>query len=65
MATTTFKYLLMLGIVLTGIIGAYDFVTSGLGSPLVWALDGDLAPLFWISVFGILISALWPTAKIE
>ena len=55
----------MLGIVLTGIIGAYDFVTSGLGSPLVWALDGDLAPLFWISVFGILISALWPTAKIE
>jgi hypothetical protein len=63
MGTTEFKYLAMMVLVLAGLIGAYDFVVQGFYNPLVWAFNGRFAPLFWTSVFGILIWALWTGAS--
>lgn len=62
MAATTFKYLAMMVLVSMGLIGAYDFGVRGSENPLVWAFEGRFAPLFWTSVFGILIWLLWDRA---
>lgn len=62
MAITTFKYLAMTTLVLMGLIGAFDFGVHGVENPLVWAFEGRFAPLFWASVFGILIWSLWAGA---
>lgn len=62
MVATTFKYLAMMVLVSMGLIGAYDFGVQGSENPLVWAFEGRFAPLFWTSVFGILIWSLWDRA---
>lgn len=52
--------LIIVTITVVGAIGAYDFAQNGVDSPLVWALEGDLAPLFWAAVFGIVVWGLMP-----
>lgn len=48
---------------ISGCIGVYGFIVNGSGSgpesPLVWALEGQLAPFLWAAIFGLVIDSLW------
>jgi hypothetical protein len=53
-----FMVLIAVSLTVAGAIGAYDFARNGAESPLVWAMQGRLAPLLWIAIFGIVIWSL-------
>ena len=46
-----------------GIYGAYGFTSYGVNNPLVWALEGKLAPYLWLALVGAVINWLWLASR--